>query len=460
MLNKRLGLLLLVSLLTAGPLLAADNFDLSYLLEDGGFSLQLNQAYPFKGVTLQVNSNVSTRYEVRQKLINPIQSRTNPGQTLQENFVFRGLRGTNKFGNLRIPVTDSSMRQDELLYVSDNIGSADSFTLAYGITKIEDLAPGQYFGRIAFVLNPIASARPQVTKILDVYITISREAGQKPVIEISAVNGGKTISLNPNKEGMQSADVLFKINGNFAQPFKIIQMLNRPLESLEGNKLERGAVNFVVKEARVGVGLSRITPLSSGMQEIYSSAAGGNADNYFLTSYSLADFSGQKAGKFITKIDYILEAEGAQTRLDAIDLEIENERVFDLKITPADQRYAIAFENVKPLEPPRESEVAIEVMSNTGKRYQVTQDVLADLTNKEGGTIPSQYFALRTETLESKGIPRIAQWEEVKKGSTVVFVSDNQGSADKFKIKYRLESPKDLKMGDYSTRITYSLSEL
>jgi len=441
-------------------LLAQGTFDLSYTIEDGGFTLQLTQAYAYKGVTLQVSSDVATRYEVRQRIINPIQNRENPSQVLGDNFVFRGLRGTNRFGNLRIPVSDTPMRPEELIYVSDNNGDADTFSIAFGVRNLEDVAPGHYFGRIAFVLNPIASARPQVTKIMDVDITINRVPGQGPAIEISAVNGGKMITLNPNREDARSADVLIKINGKFSGSFKIVQMLPRPIESSQGDRLEREAVVYTVKDVRIGVGANRQAPLSAAMDTIYSSQASGNADNYFTVSYSLGDFSGAKAGRYTGRIEYLLETATSQSRLDTMDLEIQNDRIFDLKITPLDQRYAIEFQNVKPGEPPRQSEVEVEIFNNTGKQYQVTQDVIADLTNKEGGTIPSQYFTVRTEGLESKGKPRIAQWEAVKKGSSVIFVSDSQGSADKFKAVYKLESAKELKMGDYSTRITYSLSEL
>ncbi|MDD2751618.1 MAG: hypothetical protein PHN59_00605 [Candidatus Omnitrophica bacterium] len=459
MIMRKLAVLL-AFIFIPGVLFALDSFDLSYTLEDGGFSLQLSKAYPLKGVTLQVTSDVSTRYEVRQRIINPLQSRENPGIALGDNFIFRGLIGTNKFGNLRVPVSDTTMRTDELLYVSDNNGSADSFSLAFGVRNFEDLAAGHYSGRIAFVLNPIASARPQVTKILDVYVTIEKEPGQGPAIEISALNGGKTITLNPNREDLRSADVLVKINGKFSSPFKIVQRVPRPIESSQGDRLDREAVVYNVKDARIGVGANRSAPLSTLMATIYSSAASGDADNYFTISYGLGDFSGQKAGRYTGKIEYFLETITSQSRLDTIDLEIQNDRIFDLKITALDQKYAIEFTNVKPGEEPRQSEVAIEIFNNTGQQYQVTQDVVADLTNKEGGSIPSKYFTMRTEGLESKGKPRIAQWEEVKKGSSVIFVSDAQGSADKFKAVYKLESAKELRMGDYSSRITYSLSEL
>ncbi len=149
-----------------------------------------------------------------------------------------------------------------------------------------------------------------------------------------------------------------------------------------------------------------------------------------------------------------------QTRLDTLDIEIAVERVFELVIQPQDQKYSIQFTDLKPTQPARRSEVVIEIKSNIGKPYQVSQDISMDLTNKEGKTIPSSYFSLRTERMDSKGTPKFANKEEVKRGHTVLFVSDAKGSADKFRIIYELACPQDAPAGDYSANATFSLLEM
>jgi uncharacterized protein YlzI (FlbEa/FlbD family) len=453
--NICIGLLCFYSLAIAG-----DTFTLFYSLTEGGWRLELSAVDPYKGVEITVNSNISVRYEVIQKIISPIQNQDRPGLILQDNFVFRGLRGTNRFGDLRVPVTDSPVRPEQVLYVSDDAGNPDSFTLAYGIINVEDIEPGYYKGRLAFILNAIGSAQPQVTQVLDVSITISKSPTSKPDIEISLVNGSRYIVLNSQKEKSQSADVLVKINRRFKKAFNILQHLSRPLQSPEGNRLDYAAVNFRVQDVDIGTPVSSDTPLSSGFQNIYSSAAGGEADNSFVVSYNLGDLSAQKAGRYTSNIQYLLEQGGLQTNLESLDLEIENPNIFELLITPLDQKYAIEFKNVKPTEPPRESEVMIEVRSNLGKQYQVSQEVYSELTEKEGNTIPMQYFTLCTVSLDTHGSLKFPQCQEVKKGSSVLLVSDGLGSPDKFKVVYKLECPKDLKAGDYSTRIIYSLSEI
>jgi len=438
--------------------LSSDDFNLTYSLTEGGFRLELNDM-SFKGVEVTVSSDVDVRYEVTQRVVSPMQNRDNPSVILRDNFVFRGLRGTNSYGDLRVTVTDAPVRSNEVLYVSDTAGTADSFTLAYGVRNVADIEPGLYTGKIAFILNPISSNRQQVTQILDVYINVSRD-DVGVGIEISTATGSKRILLDPSKQQNQSQDVSVKVSGTFRRPFRIIQLLNQALESSDGKKLDEDAVNFVVREAKVGSGVDRSTPLKRGMQEVYASSAGGQADRAFVISYSLGEALDVKSGRYRGRLEYLLEQMGKQTRIDTLEVEVESEPVFDLVITPVGQQYAIEFRNVRASEPPRTSEVDIEVLNNTGRKYQVTQEVYSDLSSAGGQTISSQYFTMQTESLDTKGNLKITLSEEVKKGSNVLFLSDNFGSPDKFRVGYQLACPEDLIAGDYSTRITYSLSEI
>lgn len=451
---------LLVLFVFLSPAQAADIFNLSYTLVEGGYKLELNEANPYKGVKLQISSNVSTRYEVIQRILKPLENRDDPNVLMRNNFVLRGLRGTNQFGDFRIPASDMPVRTEQVLYVSNANGAADSFTLVYGINRLQEIKPGHYFGRISFTLKPIGSIRSQATKILDVYVNISEQEAARPRIEIATFDGSRNIILNPHKTDLKSAEVLVKIDGSFKNPFSIIQVLTQPLQSAQGNRLAWESVSFVVTEVRKGTAINKITPLSLGMQKIYTSAPSAEADRYFVITYALEDLSGQKAGRYKSRLQYILEEKGIQTKLETLELEIEYERVFDLLITPQEQRYGITFLDVKPTEPPRKSEVEIEIITNIGKRYQVSQQLYSGLTSKDNNVIAPQYFTMFTQSLDTKGNLKVTQREEARKGSTVLFVSDEVGSADKFKVIYELECPQDLLAGDYTTKIVYSLSEI
>jgi len=450
-----------ISMLLLATNLYADTFNLDYTLTEGGYRLELDAANAYKGVKIAVSSDVATRYEIIQRIITPLENRNDPTKMISENFVVRGLRGTNQFGNFRMPAEDIPVRNDEPVYVSDTSGADDSFTLVYGISGIENIAAGDYFGRVSFTLNPISSTRSPITKILDVYVTVSKELEIQPSVEIIPLASLSTITLNSQKEEGQTFDVQVKINGPFKSQFTISQLMPQPLESSEGNRMEDAAINFQTKEVSKGMGVGTLA-LTTQKQTIYTSGPNGEAAQSFLITYSLGDLSNYKAGRYTSRIQYILEETGKTSLLKTLEVEVENGRIFDLVITPEEQRSRIEFQGLKPNEPPKKSEMTIAIVTNISKPYQVSQNVLSELTDAEGNVIPFEYFTIKTESLETKtkGKLKFLEKENVKKDDTVLFVSDAQGSSDKFKAVYELTCPPELRAGDYSTRITYSLLEI
>jgi hypothetical protein len=104
--------------------------------------------------------------------------------------------------------------------------------------------------------------------------------------------------------------------------------------------------------------------------------------------------------------------------------------------------------------------VLIEVNTNIGRSYQVSQRVESLLTNEEGKTIPKEYFVFHTEKSTKGGILKQPSSTPVDIGETTMFVSDEKGSPTKLKVIYELTTPRDLSAGNYSSQITYSMSEL
>lgn len=454
------GYLFLSMILICPQILKADVFDLSFSLTEGGYKLELTPENLYKGVNIRVNTDINTQYEVIHTWIKPLENRDDPGVLIRDNLIVRGLSGTNRYGNLRVPPVDSPIRFDEILYVSNATGSSDSFTLVYGIIRPEEISPGEYYGKIGFTLRPIGSSRQPETEILDVYITI-READTKQGIEITPVESLNTIILSTRLLQKNTALASVKINGRFDKMFSISQALSRPLESQEGNQLDSEAVEFEVSQVSKGMGVSQPQPLLIRHQTVYSSSPSGAFDADFIISYSLADISDQKAGNYSSRIQYLLDKMGVgQSAVGVLDLEVEIEPIFDLKISPKDQKGTLEFSDLQPKEPPRVNEVLIEVNSNIGKRYQITQNLYSNLTSKEGYEIPSEFFKFNTVSLDTKGTLKATAKQELKKGDTVLFISDTKGSSDNFRVIYELTSPINVKSGSYSTRITYSLSEL
>jgi hypothetical protein len=306
------------------------------------------------------------------------------------------------------------------------------------------------------MLEPFDSNEPPQTVILNIFAEVKVQS----VIEITTEAGSKNLVLRSDVPEQNVARIMVSIKGDFGSQFRILQVVEQQPIEQSGQLLDYEAVNSVGRDCRKGTVIAQPVSLSAAPQVIYTSSPTGEEDS-FVIEYGLADLSKQNAGKYETRIKYILEGSGAagSQLIDMVGLEIDNPRVFELNAT-SESGGVIRFNNIVPKQSPQTSEVVIEVKTNIGKPYQVSQGVPSGLMNKEGETIASKYFTLREESQGTKGELKFVSPAEVKTGDTVLFLSDRNGSPDAFRVIYELSVPFEVRAGEYSTRITYSISEI
>jgi hypothetical protein len=266
--------------------------------------------------------------------------------------------------------------------------------------------------------------------------------------------------LKPEKDQTEHSDVIINFKGVLGKQFRILQSVNEQPVSSEGQLLDAEALNFIGKDAQKGIVINQLTKLILRPQIIYTSSPRGENDS-FVVCYVLGDLSKQKFGLYRTKINYIFEGlDLSQARLlDILDLEVEIPRIFDLAVFP-ESGGIISFRDLRPTQPPKVQEVTFEVKTNIGKQYQVTQNMSSLLTTKEGQVIPAGNFTLRQEGLNTKGTLKYPEKVKVNQGQMVLFISDKEGSPDKFKVIYELTVPRDIHYGNYNTNFTYTVSEI
>jgi len=428
---------------------------------EGGYDLRFDKiSYAGERINreikVRINTDIGKQYRLIQVVSDPL--RTDDGQTFpNKNFVVYGLRGTNTFGTLHVEQAFPVNLNRQILYTSNTAGASDSFTLVYSLIPPEQIHPGSYRGRISFVIQPLDSTQDLVTETINVFAEVDIASS----VNVSTSTGSKDIVLRSDRsQDPERNKVFVEIVGGLGKQFRIVQALSEQPVSAEGNRLDLQAVNFIGRGAQKGMLINEATTLPYRQQIVYTSSPRGEADSFEL-EYSLGDLSQQKEGNYRTQLKYFLDGPDVSMRLlETVGLEVEHPRVFELLITPENKRGVLRFEGLKPKEPPKTSEVTIEIKSNIGKRYQVTQNVYSDLIDRQGNVIPPGYFTVRTESLDTKGKLRFVTRDGVKKGDTILFISDDQGSSDKFKIIYELTIPADVPAGDYSTRITYALLEI
>ncbi len=436
-------------------------FSLSVTPYEGGNDIRFGNVASDSGavnkeMTVRITTDIAKQYRVYQMMLSSLSTPDGSIFPLQ-NLAVYGIRGSNRQGVLNVEQAVPMMPGKQLLYTSASQGLSDTFTLVYTLTPGQNVAPGAYMGRISFILEPLDASQQQVTVILNIYATID----SRTKIEITTVTGSKEIRLSPAREESKRASVSIAIKGGLGKQYRILQAMPGELRSSDGNTLDWNAVEMAGRGARTGMVIGDAKPVSQQPQMIYVSSPNGAADSFEM-DYALAQVSGQKVGRYQSKLQYFLETlGGAKVELiDSVSLIVDNPKVFDLSITPEDPSGRLEFRNLKAGQEPRRSEVTFTINSNIGKPYQVLQNVYSELVNTNGNQIPGEHFTIRGDGTGSKGSLKIGDKSQVKKGDTTLFVSDSRGSSDSFKLVYELDIPKDVLAGDYSTRITYSLIEL
>jgi hypothetical protein len=451
-------MLLLVSLI--GPACVFAAFELSIRAYDGGSDLRFGRVNNFgpppnREVIVSVNSDVGKQYQLVQTLLEPLTN--DQGGTLpSENFTVYAMRGSNRQGTISVademPVTFSRTT----IYTSSQQGLSDSFSLVYVVKNGVGLSAGSYRGRLAFILEPIGSAEVPVTVVVNIFADME---APEPGVEIKTKTGSKVISLNSLRDEGRSSDCFFEIKGDRGSPFRIMQQLQEAPVSQDGEILPLDAITFQISDVKKGSGPAQPTPVSTRLDTIYTSSPAGEADAFVVT-YRLAEKEDQRAGIYRSPVNYFLESGVVREALGLFSCEVEIARKFDLNVTP-EMGGIITFRDLKADEPPKQSEVVIEIKSNIGRQYQVGQQLVSALVNQEGRAIPEKNFTLKEEALDTKGtLPFLASPTQVKAGDMILFVSDKEGSSDRFKIVYELSPSIDIAAGDYSARLMYSISEI
>ena len=103
--------------------------------------------------------------------------------------------------------------------------------------------------------------------------------------------------------------------------------------------------------------------------------------------------------------------------------------------------------------------ILIDVKSNTGERYQVTQNINSALENSEGDQMNITNLKFKTSPSNSNGTG-IGSPISISTASQVIFTSDDQGASDTIKAEYTLTVPPAQAPGDYSALLTYTVSSL
>lgn len=435
---------------------AESALDLSVVPVDGGTTLRFSRGELNNGVTKEVRVRITAdenvQYQVFQQLISPFVNEQ--GVTINRPvFVASILSGSNGSGTAYLSSFEPVNRGEQLLYTSAPSGMSESFTLVYKVDTQYLSDSGSFTGLLQYVLRPVSGGERQTVET-NVFI----ESNAELTVEAQGSTSQNLARLDTRQDAVP-AYVNLSFSGNAGGQLRVYQEIAvYPINDLN-SELESGILKMFSEGGQQGeLSYPGVVEVPRNRALVYRSSQQSDS---FSVNYSLApdSLAKQMAGSYRGVLRFSFEtARGVNKHFD-IDLDIRISPVFELKMDFP--QGPIDFKSVLPGTDPQIKEVDVEVKSNLGRPYVVTQKVGDLLVNEKGQSIPKQYFVLKQEVAkESSGRPANTDFAPVEQGDSVIFYSDKNGSPAKFKVYYRLSPFAGMTAGDYRTSMVYSLGEL
>ena len=404
-----------------------------------------------KGIHIRVSSTNGNRYQVFQRILDPLVNAQGDAFNLQA-MQTQTLINSNSYGTLYLQNSDHLGMSDQLLYSSGQNGASDAFIIGYSLNPNLINTGGTFRGRLVFTVRGIGNASSdQVT--IDVFL----ETSPSLKVSVKGAHHRTRIRVRSSDTSEKRADYLHvSFSGNQGQEIRIYQEVETMPQNEAAQELGADVLQIDAKGNTDGLRIQGPTSLGTGRSLIYS---GRNSEDNFLIYFLInADqIQKQDAGIYTSKINYVVET-GHGKREFLIHIQCEIGPVFSVNVIPPPG--GVSFSHVIPNNPPQEKEVRIVVFTNLHKPYQVIQGLQAGMTNKQGKEFDNKYFNFQVEIpSRQKGQTDFKEFSSVKTGEYPIFSSDARGSGATFKVVYRLQGYAQMSAGDFSVPISISLNQ-
>ncbi len=444
---------------------ALATFELEVAPRRGGQHIRFEASEPGdllrnEEVTVTVTSDEGFQYRLFQTVYQPLTNET--GQTIpQGDFVM--FSPSSPLGTLRTqletPVTMGQMP----VYTSPSSGDSDTFVLVYNVRVPEDQPGGVYRTQIQFTAEPVTPAAGATQRVVNMEVRVEI----RPTFRVTLRSpGGQSIDLGRvNEENPVAAKTIeLVVDSNIGVPYRILHRLAEAPLSGEGAVLDEEVLTVTAAGGtRRGALTSPGTavPVPSAPTLVYASDDLGSGETLTLRYAVSGGDRGLPAGSYRGTLSLEVRSSSAVVSPEALNLPLsfEVEPIFFLDVNPAQSGTGFHFGTFQTGEERQVQQVRIQVRSNLGKPYQISQIVSRPLTNSAGDTIPYGHF-IYSAAEPRTGAARATAEIPVPEGESVVFTSDRDGAPEEVILSYVLTVPAEARSGSYGTDLRYSITTL
>ncbi len=402
-----------------------------------------------KEIHIRVNSTNPGRYQIFQRVLEPIVNEQGEAINLQA-IETQTLPNSNSYGTLYLQNSDHLGMSDQLLYSSSQGGQSDMFIVGYALNPDLITSAGNFRGRLVFTVIS-NGASDQVT------INVFLQTSPKLVVSIQEAHDHDRIHIRAKDTSPKTAKYLnVSISGNHGRKIRIYQEVDTMPQNESAEPLGAGVLEIDPEGRTDGLHIQGPTSLGPGRVLIYSSDK--SEDNFSVYFYlNPAQIQVQDAGTYTGKIKYIVET-GHKDREFSFDIRCDIPPAFIINVTLPPG--GVSFTHVLANNPPQEKEVLVNVLSNLHKPYQVIQGLQTAMTNNQGKEFDNKYFTVEVQIPSGqKGQTDFSDFSPVQTGDYPVYSSDARGSGATFTVIYRLQGYAQMSAGDFTVPISFSLNQ-
>ena len=439
-------------------------FILSATPRRGGQGIRFEAAKPGslirnEEVTVSVTSDRGAQYRIYETVYQPLTNES--GNTLPQGALI-AFSPSNPLGSLRTQLETPVTMGQVPIFTSNSAGDSDNFVLAFNAKIPENQAGGVYHTTITFTAEPVNAASgvsPSVVN-LDVRMDIRPDFR----ISIQNIKGSKDLNFGKiAKDHPNAAEaLLITIDSNIGGAYRITHQVTEPITSSEGASLDDSSFVFTASGGSKGTLKASVNPIEvpSSPNLLYVSNDRGEGDSVQI-QYTLNPSAEQKAGIYSGNITFKVESNSTffSNQVFNIPVRVEIEPIFYLDVESEQGGAGIHFGTFKTGDEKQEKKIVLNVHSNLGEPYQVTQIVSRKLTNLDGSYIPKDNFTFFGSEAQT-GTLSIMSPKTVYEGETTIFTSNKIGTPEKFVLNYKLTVPREAKSGTYNSDLKYSITTL
>lgn len=269
--------------------------------------------------------------------------------------------------------------------------------------------------------------------------------------------GGRDVRFSPSKPGQaaRNEEVTVTVANDEARRYRIVQRQMSPFLNERGQALGRDAVKVFSPSSTGGrLGVVFPTPLEPGQEIIFDSDHSGTPETFALV-FAFEPGASDAAGTYRSELVYQMEAVdgGASVRNVVLQVQAEVRPDFFLDVQNVNGGSSLNLGRITRQRLAGSGALQVRVGAGLGGRYRIYQRLVDRISNAYGQAMDEASIVSIAGKADNG--QAVAQEQPLSTSRTLVYESDDAGSAAAFTVEYRTSGMESANAGQYRSTIEF-----